>query len=32
MGWQDLNLRMTESKSVVLPLDDTPSSADGISF
>jgi hypothetical protein len=26
MGWQDSNLRMTESKSVVLPLDDTPSS------
>lgn len=24
MGWQDSNLRMTESKSVVLPLDDTP--------
>lgn len=24
MGWEDSNLRMTESKSVVLPLDDTP--------
>ena len=23
-GWQDLNLRMTESKSVALPLGDTP--------
>ncbi len=27
MGWQDSNLRMTESKSVVLPLDDTPPNA-----
>ena len=25
MGWQGLNLRMTESKSVGLPLADTPS-------
>ena len=24
LGWQGSNLRMTESKSVVLPLDDTP--------
>ena len=24
LGWQDLNLRMTESKSVALPLGDIP--------
>ena len=25
LGWQDSNLRVTESKSVALPLGDTPS-------
>ena len=24
LGWQDLNLRMQQSKCCVLPLDDTP--------
>ena len=24
LGWQDLNLRMIESKSIALPLGDTP--------
>ena len=24
LGWKDLNLRVTESKSVALPLGDTP--------
>jgi len=32
MGWQDSNLRMTESKSVVLPLDDSPTQVSQLSL
>ena len=27
LGWQDLNLRMAESKSAALPLGDTPNTS-----